>query len=556
MSAVIHITARNGRLMKHKNAFMPFIISTCLTTSLSMMAFSSAAAEKKPPRWFEIEVILFQQLGDKTLLKEQFNKAVALPKYKRSFDLLSSYLQPDISSLKQKLPLCSNRQQLFFAPDSIIYAGIKPEHELIQSASLFKEKSLSDISSQALPIDDSRFDEFIINGIEPTEALKTADILEANTQEITSKAQEVNQQPQAVTEIDSFNNDEKEVFVSTLSAEQIKLISQAERYFEQQAIPHYQAFPNTQGNRLCQIPYSSFAQLLTPAQLSTFKLDGFPVEKTPKVISASGHRNDASPYLINKDSLLLGDMITRLRWSKNFRPLMHLGWRQIGITRTKAIPMQFFAGKHLQNDYQQALNSYQYALALQENEVVKANIMQAPALDEQVEQQQINPDEQAKTSASEQLFSAKLAALINQAKQLDTSNSEDVIKQLGQEIQLEIATEDSGAIAADKGNEQNLLMAPLPPIQPWELTGLFKVHLDHYLYITADFNIAVADTSLDGNSNQTALTQYKQVNFSQDRRVISGEVHYFDHPYIGMIVQIRRFDPSKPADEAVSQAVR
>ena len=363
MSAVIYITAPNGRLMKHKNAFMPFIISTCLTTSLSMTAFSSVAAEKKPPRWFEIEVILFQQLGDKALLKEQFNNAVTLPKYRRSFDLLSAYLQPDISSLKEKLSLCSSTNQLFLAPDNITYAGIKPESALIKSAPLFNEKSLTDISNQALPMDDSRFDVFFIDSIESTEALETAEISETTAQETTSNAQEVSQQPQAVNEIDSFNNNEEDVFVSTLSEEQIKLITEAESYFEQQALPNYQAYPNTQDDSLCQMPYSTFAQLLSPAQLNTFNLHGFPVEKTPKVISASGHRNDASPYLINKDSLLLGDMITRLRWSKNFRPLMHLGWRQIGITRTKAIPMQFFAGQHIQNDYQQALNSYQYALA-------------------------------------------------------------------------------------------------------------------------------------------------------------------------------------------------
>ena len=182
--------------------------------------------------------------------------------------------------------------------------------------------------------------------------------------------------------------------------------------------------------------------------------------------------------------------------------------------------------------------------------------MQSTAIDEQIEQQRVTSEEQAEMSASEQLFSAKLAALINQAQQLDNNHSKDVIKQLGQEIQLEIATEDSSATRAENANEQDILIAPLPPIQPWELSGLFKVHLDHYLYITADFNIAVEDTSIDANNKQTALTQYKQVNFSQDRRVISGEVHYFDHPYIGMIVQIRRFDPTKPDDEAVSQAVR
>jgi hypothetical protein len=46
------------------------------------------------------------------------------------------------------------------------------------------------------------------------------------------------------------------------------------------------------------------------------------------------------------------------------------------------------------------------------------------------------------------------------------------------------------------------------------------------------------------------------ITFKQSRKVITGEIHYFDHPYIGMIVQIRRFDPTKPADQAVTQAKR
>lgn len=530
---------------------MPFLISSCLTTSLSMMAFSSLAAEKNPPRWFEIEVILFQQLGDKALIKEQFNNAVALPKYKRSFDLLSPYLQPDISSLKQKLTMCASKSQLFSAPDSINYARIIPESELIQSEPLFGEKSLSEISSQALPLDDNRFDEFIIGSIEPTDALDAA-----NIQKLVNDQQEITNQEQITLDIKPLNEDTEDAFVSMLSAKQIKLISDAEDYFEQQAIPSYQSYPNTQNDSLCQIPYSEFAQLLSPVQLNTFKLHGFPVEKTPKVISASGHRNDTTPYLINKDSLLLGDMITRLRWSKNFRPLMHLGWRQIGITRTKAVPMQFFAGQHLQNNYQQALNGYQQALVLQENEVVKANLMQMATTEQPVDNEQVENNEELISSSSEQVFSAKLAALINQAQQLDSSDTESLINQLGQGIELNLATESSTDVSSDMANPQSLLLAPLPPVQPWELAGLFKVHLDHYLYITADFNIAVEDTSVGENTKQTALPQYKQVNFSQNRRVISGEVHYFDHPYIGMIVQIRRFDPTKPDDEAVSQAVR
>jgi hypothetical protein len=76
------------------------------------------------------------------------------------------------------------------------------------------------------------------------------------------------------------------------------------------------------------------------------------------------------------------------------------------------------------------------------------------------------------------------------------------------------------------------------------LTAFFKVHLDHYLYINSEFSII--DIAQGTEAENT-------VSFKQNRRVISGEIHYFDHPNIGMIVQIRRFDPTKPAAIAVSQ---
>ncbi|MBQ4799322.1 peptidoglycan binding protein CsiV [Pseudoalteromonas sp. MMG006] len=65
----------------------------------------------------------------------------------------------------------------------------------------------------------------------------------------------------------------------------------------------------------------------------------------------------------------------------------------------------------------------------------------------------------------------------------------------------------------------------------WELDGLFKIHLRHYLYITANFDI----------SHKLENGEIESARFSQFRRVISGEVHYFDHPRMGMIVQIRKF---------------
>ena len=48
----------------------------------------------------------------------------------------------------------------------------------------------------------------------------------------------------------------------------------------------------------------------------------------------------------------------------------------------------------------------------------------------------------------------------------------------------------------------------------------------------------------------------QRANFNQLRRVISQQVHYFDHPLFGMVVRINRYRwPEVPRDglESVSQ---
>ena len=70
------------------------------------------------------------------------------------------------------------------------------------------------------------------------------------------------------------------------------------------------------------------------------------------------------------------------------------------------------------------------------------------------------------------------------------------------------------------------------PTMKWELDGLLKIHLRHYLYINADFDI----------SEKQDNGELESARFSQFRRVFSEDIHYFDHPRLGMIVQIRKFN--------------
>ena len=56
-----------------------FLCSAALTLPLTLQA----ATSKNNDRWFEVEIILFSQLGDKSQLTETFPDTSKLPKYRR-----------------------------------------------------------------------------------------------------------------------------------------------------------------------------------------------------------------------------------------------------------------------------------------------------------------------------------------------------------------------------------------------------------------------------------------------------------------------------------------
>lgn len=103
-----------------------------------------------------------------------------------------------------------------------------------------------------------------------------------------------------------------------------------------------------------------------------------------------------------------------------------------------------------------------------------------------------------------------------------------------------------------------LLQRPERPEAVWELDGTMHIYLvGNYLHIASDLELrepqqvlwrpaslaAQAEQALQGETSGTFLRSF---NLAQLRRVISHETHYFDHPKLGLVVQIRRTDLSAP----------
>jgi len=113
------------------------------------------------------------------------------------------------------------------------------------------------------------------------------------------------------------------------------------------------------------------------------------------------------------------------------------------------------------------------------------------------------------------------------------------------------------------------LASGLQSADKWAIDGNFKVYLDHYLFIDSqlivsqktlqqkikrqtapvqDSNILESENGveiIDLNREADTLENKQQIVikealFDQRRRLRSGEIHYLDHPLMGMIVQIRK----------------
>jgi len=506
--------------MKLNVRFVSSIYVSLLCASLSSDVW--ATQTEKPERWFEIEVILFKQLGDKKGLKEQFPdniNAKNLPQYKQYFDLLTPYLQPNLTGIKQFMPLCGKKDAQHVFLDSLLKVNT-PFPDAI--------KEIEQVDTFSIPA-------FITDNKAVVQQDNKYTSITQNRAELESITIENSAQKKPPHLLNSNNNS-------------LTLVQQKELIF---TLQEELANPLFSTQNICVISREDIEELYTDEQLTNFQLDAFDVDALPIKLNASGAHISDSPYLIADESLLLADIKQRLQWSKEFKPLLHLGWRQIGVSRNKAIPFKLFAGKHLDNDYQKALNDYQSAL-------------DETKLAEQLISQQLNSIKRQEldgsTSQTEQdennYTSIKQQKLIQVFHKLDAINSDnifDLIGYMGQQTFDELIV--TNEINRDKSEVLNISNPPVEPLQPWFLDGFFKVHLDHYLYITADFN--VLSQSLDRSThNTTTKTNDKLINFSQNKRVITGEIHYFDHPYIGMIVQIRRFDPSKPKEEAVTQVIK
>ncbi len=223
-------------------------------------------------------------------------------------------------------------------------------------------------------------------------------------------------------------------------------------------------------------------------------------DRLPNLITGDG-KHIQQPYLAELSSLQLTDIANKIKRQSGNSLLLHTSWRQAPVTERRAIASRWYGGSNFsqQFDYwgqpQTATLTRAGANAADTALLNGQSVMQRPADNN--------------------------TALI--------SNIDALLQQLNANSQL---TTNTQAPVNSVTAENNLTVRNLPQ-QVWQLDGLFKLHLDHYLFVNTEFNLR----RVSGNKLETIYVR-------QSRRVISGEIHYLDHPHLGIVLQIRRFDPA------------
>lgn len=292
---------------------------------------------------------------------------------------------------------------------------------------------------------------------------------------------------------------------------------------------NYQAVAKTP--RQYQVPLT-IAQTLAEIKSPSEELITESIEESPLAPQLPHDPN--GPYLLDEASLQMGQLVKKLRWQKNTNPLLHLGWRQPTFARHLAQPIHLFAGNDL-----------------------------STVFDQQGQDKVRIASEQAEVETQQQLLTPITATELP----LDSSL----------EITPLAPSLDINDIVAELEKQQVIEDKPL-----WNFDGMLKIYLNHFLFIEADFDLrkveqvklfdqptqeATLNNVITRQSAPLSLVKNEQLttpeptqNFryvsqltshpmKQHRRVRSKEIHYFDHPNLGMIIQIRRFKVPELVDK-------
>ncbi len=509
-----------------KNAFAAFITAIVLT--------QPANAEDQQ-WWFDVEVILFERNFEVTNLSEKFKQSRLKKPASDVLDLITPYLKPDLSYLRAGLPYCRASNRL----------RVKTQYEQGFAFPLplpvaKKNDSSSPQTDKQLELEQQTIENLAVELDEVTEENFQYQI---TTTDKVAKPDDTMSLVQTTDAEDVDTANIKSVSKSTLTTPSLEV-----EFIEWQMPSEF----------LC-----AYAEQITPSFASIVALQNKvssaspsdQIKRVPKSINGHEWQQNRGPFVLPASTMYMSELYEKIKRQRDITPILHINWRQeVKFGREDGQTFRLFAGENFAEQFDanglpfvndtdsllDSLNQPTDAVYIPEQELVGLTPQQQQAL-------LVSINGKAPEVVYEDLF-AKIAAALADDTPIDF-------------VQTDILTEQKTTTT-----ELSILK------EIWRLDGGITVYLRNvgrvpYLHIDSnlDFRQPIYDSNkaqeLEGLSTHSSqqgamvVNQLQQpnflqsVNFNQLRRVISQQVHYFDHPLFGMIVRINRYRWPEPEPE-------
>ena len=281
--------------------------------------------------------------------------------------------------------------------------------------------------------------------------------------------------------------------------------------------------------------------------------------------------------LLDKSDHQLTEVYQQLRRRRGYRMLFHEAWRQPTDRKSQSLPIRIYAGK----DYSEQFNYNGDAIVDLDNSLTPTDpdavidfarlVMQVEQTEEVVKERfnqnkiiddLMNIDAYFKLTKSDRIrnqlsecYDQEQAALAKQRQEVWQIDGNihiyterfrhvetDLVIRFPDIEEIDLRAIETNLAADELLSNMNSIDASAP-LDVSTLTDSNTSRSSNSLNWQFDENFLNDDTS----SSTVVRDVLKYYPLRQSRRIIDSKIHYFDHPLMGMIIQLRSYDPE--ADE-------
>ncbi len=500
----------------------------------------STAANANENWWFDVEVIAFKRNVALTELEEQFSLADNLSAPRAQADIISDIISPDISYLKQGLAVCGADTSVKWPSNGLLSVPAK------------------DVDFLSLPKDNSAQ----YGDMSPS----------SYSEEAGYGYNETSGSPDAATIASYWTSFFGVKVTSPITVPAIKYCEEAKPWLSAEVTTALNVVAPSDDELNSGVSISESKSRSSALQPVIVWKVNQPDNRLPAPASLpiiiEGHDWPlaSKAHLLTSNQQALSSISRQIRSNRELERLFHATWRQpVMFGKNKAFNVRLYGGQNYAQQFDMNGDMREQKLANSSdnepnNSATEFGYDSTAALSDYDSNYTSGADKNSLSDVST-AFEANKPIAQDTDQFIAVS---DIFADLNRRLSNPQAIEYGAFKALDtpmiveQGEDDAIDASLRTPI--WEIDGTIKVFLKYinrvpYLHVDSEmfyrqpvplsyFSSEDDSTGNAAKPRQATSTEYKLVSvpLAEQRRVISTQLHYFDHPLFGFVVQIRRYN--------------